>query len=145
MTPRDLSAAVIQRRLLLIEDLLRVGRGLGRVPRDRLDREPVTRLAVERILTQLVELATDANGHVAATVGDLRATDYRSTFEAVARIGVISTELAGELKSSAGLRNVLVHEYVNVDPDIVAASFERALVVYAEYSRRVSVWLGAQS
>lgn len=145
MTPRDLSAAVIQRRLLLIEDLLRVGRGLGRVPRDRLDREPVTRLAVERILTQLVELATDANGHVAATVGDLRATDYRSTFEAVARIGVISTELAGELKSSAGLRNVLVHEYVNVDPDIVAASFERALVVYAEYSRRVSVWLAAQS
>jgi len=35
------------------------------------------------------------------------------------RLGVIDAELAGRLRSSAGLRNILVHAYLDVDPEIL--------------------------
>ena len=70
MTPRELSVAVIHRRLAAMEELLDIARGMGPISAFRLEAEPVTRLAVERILTQLVELASDINGHIAAAGDD---------------------------------------------------------------------------
>ena len=138
MTPRELSVAVIHSRLAAMEELLDIARGMGPIPAFRLEAEPVTRLAVERILTQLVELASDINGHIAAAAGALSRTDYRATFDAVARLGVLPEELARELKPSVGLRNVLVHEYVNVELDIVAGAADRAFSRYADYVRTVA-------
>lgn len=144
MTPRELSAAVIQRRLTMIDELLGVARDIGPVSRTRLENEPVTRLAIERILTQLVELASDVNGHIAASAGTLSATDYRSAIDACARLGVFPADLARELKLSVGLRNVLVHEYVNVDLNVVTEAAVQALGAYADYIRAVAAWLSAQ-
>ena len=42
--------------------------------------------------------------------------------------------LAGRLADAAGLRNVLVHLYEDIDYEIVAASVERALEDFGEFS-----------
>jgi uncharacterized protein YutE (UPF0331/DUF86 family) len=50
-----------------------------------------------------------------------------------ARSGVLPVELAERLAPSAGLRNILVHEYVEVDLAQVVRAAERARTDYREY------------
>ena len=96
-----------------------------------------TRLQVERILTQLVNLAAEINAHVAAATG-LPPEDYRQGFDRMAQEGLISAELAADLKPSVGLRNVLTHAYVDTDLAKVAAASPMALVGYTAYVRQVA-------
>lgn len=94
-------------------------------------------LQVERVLTQLVNLASDVNAHVAAATG-LPPEDYRQGFDRMAEEGFITAELAVELKPSVGLRNVLTHEYVEIDLTKLAESVPLATAGYAEYVRQVA-------
>ena len=56
------------------------------------------------------------------------------------RAGVISESLATALRPSIGLRNVLVHEYLEIDLRQVAAAAAEAARDYAAYVRDVSAW-----
>jgi len=99
------------------------------------------RHAVERILVQLVELSVSANGHVAATQLGKAPPDYRSSFDLAADVGMDGADLARPLRDSIGLRNVLTHEYVGVDPTRVAESAALAKTECAEYLQQVTDWL----
>ena len=52
---------------------------------------------------------------------------YREVFREAGRVGVIPTDLATRLADVAGLRNVLVHMYEDIDYQIVANSIGKAL------------------
>ena len=50
-------------------------------------------------------------------------------------------ELASELAPSVGLRNVLIRQYVALDPSIVIQSVPLALVCYRQYLAAVAAFL----
>ena len=58
---------------------------------------------------------------------------YRDTFLKLADLSVCESQFAGEIAGSAGLRNVLVHEYNDVDHTVVHASIRKTLEQYADY------------
>jgi uncharacterized protein YutE (UPF0331/DUF86 family) len=126
---------------VLLADLDQV----GEVTAERLERERIVRHAVERIITQLVDLAVSINSHiVAATSGEAPAT-YRTSFGAIARVGVITSEMAGTLAPSAGLRNILTHEYVSVDLGILAHSVPVVADLYRRYVIEVARYLASST
>ena len=63
----------------------------------------------------------------------------------MARAGVIDEELSRALVPSAKMRNVLVHAYLDVDHDIVAAALPLAVRQYGEYIRQVAAWFTART
>lgn len=65
----------------------------------------------------------------------------RRSFDAAADAGAIDDDLVGRLAPSTGLRNVLVHAYVDLDLDRVAAAVPFAIDGYGEYVRQVAGWL----
>lgn len=140
MSPRDLNTQVVVRRLVLIDNLLQTLSTLADDP-DRLRDDPVALLAVERILTQLVDLASDVNAHIVSARLRRAPGTSRDSFELLARADVISTELANELGPSVGLLNVLVHEYADIDPNLVRRAVPLALDVYRRYVRAVRDWI----
>lgn len=134
-------AVVIQERLRLIRDLLADLDAVRDVTADRLERDRIVRHAVERILTQLVDLAVSINSHIAAEQDRRAPATYRESFMAAARAGAISPELANELAPSAGLRNVLTHEYVAVDLVLVARAVSLAREGFGRYVAEVARFL----
>lgn len=144
MTPRQLDVEVVRRRLAEIDRLLRWLGELGTPDRSRLEAEWQTRLLVERILTQLVEMAAGINLHVAGALGVTAGDGYRDSFTAMADAGVITRELARALSPSAGMRNVLVHDYLDVDHALVAAAVPLAAEGFGRYRHEVAAWLGQQ-
>jgi uncharacterized protein YutE (UPF0331/DUF86 family) len=111
---------------------------VGGVSAEKLQRDRILRHAVERILTQLVDLAVSVNGHVVVATAGRHPSDYRESFTMVAEAGVLEGELAETLRRSVGLRNVLTHEYVRVDLDVVAAAVSTARADYRRYVAAVA-------
>lgn len=141
MTPRPLDVPVVQRKLALMDDLLRDLAALGELSTSQLAADRLRRHALERILTQLVQLAVDINAHLATSAGQPAPADYRTSFRAAAAAGVLSSDLAERLLPAVGLRNVLVHEYATVNLDLVVAARELAERDFHEYVQSVARFL----
>ena len=144
MSLRDLDGGVVQARLGLLTELLSDLRAAGPIIEDRLAEDRMLRHAVERILSQLVEIAVAVNGHVAAALLGAAPVSYRQSFSLAAKAGLIDKELAHRLEPSVGLRNILTHEYVEIDLRLVSAAASSALLNYADYANDVRDWLLAR-
>ena len=110
-------------------------------PEADLSTDRMLRHGVERILTQLVELAASVNEHVAGDRLQRTARTYRDSFLLAAECGLIDDALRDELVRSVGLRNILVHEYLEVDLDQVRAAIPLALGGYRSYVRQAAVFV----
>lgn len=142
MTDRPaLNTESVQRRLVAIDERLDELRQLGDVTVESFADDWLVRAAAERVLTQLVELAAQINTHVVAASGQVPPTEYRESFSAAAKVGTLSPELAAKIAPSAGLRNILVHQYLDADLEIVAKSVAMAVTDYSAYVREVANWL----
>ena len=144
MTPvagRNFDHDVVQNRLRTIRELLNDLESLRAVTEERLTEDRLTRHAVERILSQLVDLAVSVNGYVAATVVGRAPEDYRGSFQLAAESGLIEHDLAKRLLPSVGMRNVLAHEYVNIDLTMVADATPKAIADYGDYVTQAARWL----
>lgn len=128
----------VRARLVTMRRLLDHLVALGPVTRERLERDFAVQLQVERVLTQVVTLATEVNSHVSVRVSGRAPADLRSSFRELADAGWIDRELAVRLQDSTGLRNVLTHEYVSVDLGIVASAVPLVVEGYCEYIRQVA-------
>ena len=137
MTPRKIDWQSIQAKMRRLRLLLDQLSELASGGHDRVGRNFAIELAVERILTLLVELAFSCNSHVAVVVLRRTPNSYAESFDLAAESGMISPALAADLRPSAGMRNVLVHDYLEVDPDKVAQAVPVAIAQYGEYIRQV--------
>ncbi|MDQ2882137.1 MAG: DUF86 domain-containing protein [Actinomycetota bacterium] len=141
MTARRLDPAMVTQRLQEIQLLLADLAELGPVDAERLRRERPTRHIVERVLSQIVELAGSINIHIVTSVLGRSPESYAASFDDVARAGVLKWEFAASLRPSAGMRNVLVHDYLEVDHGQVSAAIPLAQEQYSEYVRAVAGWV----
>jgi len=94
--------------------------------------------AVERMLERIVIRAVDVNEHLLTELATgqedkITRLTYRDTFLQLSDLGVYPREFAGKIARSAGLRNILVHDYNDVDREIVYCSIGHCLEDYTEY------------
>lgn len=128
----------LERKLQLIaEDLLRLSE-FRRDSYEALISDPIRLAALERILERMVLRAIDANEHILselATGAEEKSTrlTYGDTFRKLAEHGIYPREFAERIARSAGLRNILAHEYNDVDHRIVHGAIPTALEQYTAY------------
>lgn len=129
------------RRLLALHDAPReLERPEARDP-DRLTADRVLRAAVERWLQIAIEACIDLAYARVADAGWTPPDSARGAFHALATHGVLSTDLAARLGRAAGLRNVLVHDYVAVDLTRLAHIVATDLDVLRALARIAATWL----
>ncbi len=138
MTPRTIDWRSVRAKLRRIRELLDQLQAFGPVDARRMTAETVTELATERVLTLLVDLAFACNSHVATAILGRAPDSYAQSFALAAESGMITSELAAALRPSVGMRNVLVHDYIETDRGMVAAAVPLALEQYGEYVRQVA-------
>lgn len=98
----------------------------------------------ERLIELIVECAIDINSHVVVEMKKRPPEDYTGSFIKAAEVGLISRELADKLKGSAGMRNILLHEYMEIDDRLVYESIPLALQGYKEYIKQVDAFVDKQ-
>ena len=74
-----------------------------------------TKLATQHALQLAVQICIDVGAHLIAELGLPLADDYGGVFSRLEEAEILDADLAGRLRKAAGLRNLLVHGYAEVD------------------------------
>ena len=106
----------------------------------RLGRDRRLRAAVERWLQISIEACIDIAFAVIAAREWTPPDSARGAFNTLAGHGLISVDLANRLALAAGLRNILVHEYVDVDLDRVARVVRENLGDLRAFAQAATGW-----
>ena len=106
--------------------------------------------AVERILERMVMRAIDVNEHLLSelsTGAEDRITrlSYRDTFLRLSDLGVYPKDFAERIAKSAGLRNILVHDYNDLNREVVHASIQSCLEDYHAYTEYLRAFVHQSS
>lgn len=141
MTPRALDVSTVQAKLRLMRDLVDDLSTAGEPDATRLREQRLLLRAIERVLTQLVDLSVAVNSHIVAATTGRAPTSYRESFSLAAEAGLIDSGLAAALQQAVGMRNLLVHDYVAIDVHRVAAAIPLAREQFDRYIRDVATWM----
>lgn len=141
MTPRKVDHRTITAKLRLMRRLLRRLSALGDVTKESLAEDFDTQLIIERIITQLVDLAVTINTHVVAAERGEAPDNYSESFRLAAETGLIGGDLAERLAPSTGLRNILIHAYLDLDMNRFVVAVPMAREEYDRYVQEVAAWL----
>ena len=92
----------------------------------------------EHNIQMAIQCVLDISNHILA---DLKAgipDDHRKIFTMLASQKIMTPELSDRLARMAGLRNVLVHEYLDVDLDILYRAMTEELADFEEFIKAVT-------
>jgi uncharacterized protein YutE (UPF0331/DUF86 family) len=115
------------RRLLSLNQALQHLGAQGSLSSDALRADATLRAAVERWLQVAIEACIDLAYHVVAERGWTPPDTARGSFQTLATHGLVPAELASRLGMAAGMRNILVHEYAEVDLEVIATAVRDGL------------------
>lgn len=83
--------------------------------RDAVTSDVHVQLEVERALQVSIQICIDIGAHLVSELGLKPADDYQGVFASLGASGTIAGDLADRLGAAAGLRNLLVHDYGEID------------------------------
>jgi len=114
-----LKPEVIRRRLQKLDEYLAILKKLRSYPLEEFLADPERYGSAERFLQLAIEALMDMGSHVIAELelGTIEA--YSDIPKILAQKGYISPELADRWVRMIGMRNILVHEYLDIDRELV--------------------------
>lgn len=96
-------------------DVLRQETGAGEDRR----RDPIWLRGIKYTFVTAIEACVDVAQHICATQGWGPPADNGDAVRLLGTHSVLTTELATSMRKAVGFRNVLVHDYIEVDDEIV--------------------------
>lgn len=120
-------AEIFSRRLDALEGYLGRLRSLGEAAEPEYLAEPGIHDLAARYLHLAAEAAIDLANHWIADCGLRTPDSNRDAFTVLEEAGEIQAALAERMRGWAGFRNVLVHEYINIDHRIAYAAIRDEL------------------
>lgn len=81
----------------------------------------------ERYLHLAMECILDLGNHFIADAGLTTPETNQDTFTRLEQAGAIPSDLAGRLRAWAGFRNILVHQYLDIDHGIAWNAIQKEL------------------
>jgi len=106
--------------------------------------ETTEQRAVERMFENAIQACADLAKHIASTDFGFDGDTSKEAIRILGREGIIDEETADTLVAAVGFRNVLAHEYDDVDYDEVYENLKTGLDVYDAFSRQVARWVREQ-
>jgi len=92
--------------------------------------------ALKNILMEIIGRAIDINEHLISEMAQPHMEapkTYRDTFLLLGDLNILQKDFAWEISKSAGFRNAIVHEYNNLDENIIYKTVGEAINQYAKY------------
>lgn len=100
-------------------------------------------LAMERSLQIGASLIFDIGSHILSAAYGVSAGEYEDIVGLLSQRLVLSAGLRDRLKGLGGFRNLLVHEYLDLDEELVLDFLGKAPGEFDDFAQEVRDWLGS--
>lgn len=125
-----MSPEVLTRKLKLMTIYLKDLKGFKNITFEEYLQNHYT---IERILELLIMTACDIIFHLLSERNEPPPTTYSSAFKRAGELGLIERKLSEKLAQAAGMRNILVHGYEEIDNQLVYGSISDALKSFNQF------------
>ena len=133
---------IFSRRLAALRGYLEKLRAFQRTTEQEFRRPPALHDLAERYLHLAVECVLDLGNHYIAEEGLPTPETNQDTFTRLEQAEAIPSDLAARLRSWAGFRNILVHEYLDIDHGIAWHAVQKELEDLEVFARWATAKLG---
>jgi uncharacterized protein YutE (UPF0331/DUF86 family) len=132
---------VVSTRICLISDYLEILKDLEGVELEEYLADIRQQLLAERLLEIIIQAAIDINRYILKFGKSMENLTNEKTFLEMGQSGIISPELAHLLASSGGFRNILAHQYLQINHRLVFDLIQEALELYPLYCKEMVAYL----
>jgi uncharacterized protein YutE (UPF0331/DUF86 family) len=137
MVDEDVVATKLERAHEYTNDLAEM-RG---IPKEEYVSDVVLQRAVERTLMNLIQSCIDLAQHVRAANGMSAGGTAKDEIQALGELEIISRDAQQKIEEAVGFRNVLAHQYGEVDHDVVYEVLHEDLHWFKRFQQEVAQWL----
>jgi uncharacterized protein YutE (UPF0331/DUF86 family) len=110
----------------------------GQVNLKKIEKDELLRSACERNLQISIEICIEIGEMIISNGGYRKPQSYRDVFGILASEGVLEEKFAKKFEGAAGVRNILVHHYAEVDIEKLHIYITQNLTDFDEYAKQVS-------
>jgi uncharacterized protein YutE (UPF0331/DUF86 family) len=132
---------LIRRKLSELELLIRQVGEYRAISTDDYRRDWKTQRIVERTLQMAIEACLDVANHAIADRGLKVPSTYAETFDVLADAGLLEPGLQVSMRRMVGFRNIVVHEYAQIDAEQVVRILREHLGDLAVFAAVAAGWL----
>jgi len=136
---------VIQKRLKILEQALEELENLRKDSLEDIQNSLEKQWAVEHGLQLAIQTLLDIGSHILVEEGERDINNYTDIIRQLGEMGIISREFAKSIEGMAGLRNILVHEYVDVDLGVIFKILQQRLEDFEKFISFIREYLSKQS
>ena len=112
--------------------------------RERFASDENLHLKAERCLQLAIQAILDIGTHIIADQGLNRPAGYEDIVPELGRAEVLPSDLVGRLSGVAGLRNILVHDYLAVDHGRMFDDLETGLGDFEAFARAIETFVSSR-
>ena len=139
--PILIDSELIQRRLEKLKQCIDLLEKLSNQPLKRFLSDPFVRGNVERYLQLTIQVSLDIGNHILAQIGTKAPEEYRDIFILLGDNKIIPTKLSNKIAPTAGLRNLLVHDYLEIDFNKIYNFIKNDLSDFREFAKQTSKYV----
>jgi len=139
-----INKALVEKKIVLIQKDLEYLSEFKNLSFDEISKDYKKQALLERFLERIVNRAIDINQHLfigLSSSPSVSLKSYKDSFLKLADFKIYPEDFARDISKSVGLRNVLNHEYDNVDYTIIYSSISNCLSDYNKYCEYILEFL----
>jgi uncharacterized protein YutE (UPF0331/DUF86 family) len=130
---------VVQARIAKIREYVALLKKIRKLADERaFVKDPLIYGNAERYLQLAIQALLDISNHIVADMNLKLPADSRDLFTLLAKDKVLPVRLSERLIPMAGFRNILVHEYLEIDRHQVYRALEKDLPDFERFIKAVS-------
>lgn len=128
---------LLLRKLAEIEEYLKQIKEYANVSAEQYSKDWRIQRIVERTLQIMIETCADIAGHIISDRGYRIPTSYADTFRVLYEKEILSKELFETMEKISKFRNIIVHHYDHIDPEMVISILRKDLNDLLDYKNAV--------
>ncbi len=140
-----LKKETVESRLQFLKETVEKLELLSTVPEDRFIASHEKYWLGEHGLHLAAEAVFDIGNHILVGHFGERVAGYDQVMERLGQKGVLQKELVGRFARIGGFRNILVHEYMEIDRRKVYERIQKGLGDFREFAAQILRWLDGLS
>jgi len=136
-----ISRDVINTRLIKLDKALQILQQSSEISYEELISNAVLLSAVERNFQVSIECILDIGNHVIAEKGFESPDESADIIRIMGEENLVPSEYSVRIKGMTGFRNILIHEYTEIDYHLLYDYLTNHLDDFREFARYISVFL----
>lgn len=133
---------IIYRRLIRLERILLILENKAQMTLDAYLKNDDLQAAVERRLQLAAQICIDVANYLLARLRLELPEEEENLFLTLAKSKIIDPELAEKMKGLVRFRNILVHEYLGVNPELVHHNLQQNLEDFRGFIVAITSYVG---